>query len=65
MATALQTLTSKLADRFDMGDGIGLSETLKGTAFAGANVNDAQMVALLGQKRFTHSLVEMVVLRRL
>lgn len=47
MATALQTLTSKLADRFDMGDGIGLSETLKGTAFAGANVNDTQMVALL------------------
>jgi len=47
MATALQNLTSKLADRFDMGDGIGLSETLKGTAFAGANVNDTQMVALL------------------
>lgn len=47
MTTALQTLTHKLAERFDMGDGSGLTETLKASAFAGANVNDAQMVALL------------------
>lgn len=47
MATALQALTYKLAERFEMGDGVGLTETLKETAFSGVNVNDAQMVALL------------------
>lgn len=47
MSTALQTLTNKLAERFEMGDGSGLVETLKSSAFAGANVSDAQMVALL------------------
>lgn len=29
MTTALQTLTNKLAERFEMGDGSGLVETLK------------------------------------
>lgn len=43
---ALTTLTSKLATRFDMGDGDGLIGTLKATAFKG-QVSDAQMVALL------------------
>lgn len=47
MTTALQTLTNKLAERFEMGNGVGLTETLKASAFAGSNVNDAQMVALL------------------
>lgn len=43
---ALITLTSKLAARLDMGDGAGLMETLKATAFKG-QVSDAQMTALL------------------
>lgn len=47
MVTALQALTYKLAERFEMGDGTGLTETLKETAFSGVKVNDAQMVALL------------------
>lgn len=47
MTTALQTLTNKLAERFEMGDGSGLVDTLKSSAFAGATVSDAQMVALL------------------
>lgn len=47
MATALQALTYKLAERFEMGDGSGLTETLKETAFSGVKVNDSQMVALL------------------
>ena len=46
MSTALQTLTTKLATRLDMGDGAGLIETLKATAFKG-QVSDAQMTALM------------------
>lgn len=46
MSTALTTLTSKLATRLDMGDGNGLIETLKATAFKG-QVSDAQMTALM------------------
>lgn len=46
MSTALATLTSKLATRLDMGDGSGLIETLKATAFKG-QVSDAQMTALM------------------
>lgn len=46
MSTALTTLTSKLAARLDMGDGAGLIETLKATAFKG-QVSDAQMTALM------------------
>lgn len=46
MSNALTTLTSKLATRFDMGDGGELINTLKATAFKG-QVSDAQMVALL------------------
>lgn len=46
MSTALTTLTSKLATRLDMGDGTGLVETLKATAFKG-QVSDAQMTALM------------------
>lgn len=46
MSTALQTLTNKLATTLDIGDGSGLMETLKATAFKG-QVNDAQMTALL------------------
>lgn len=47
MSTALQTLTSKLAARLDMGnDGSSLVETLKATAFKG-QVSDAQMTALM------------------
>ena len=44
--TQLTTLTSKLAAKFDLGDGIGLLDTLKKTAFKGA-VSDEQMTALL------------------
>ncbi|MBP6421580.1 MAG: phage recombination protein Bet [Propionivibrio sp.] len=44
--TALTTLTSKLASRLDMGDGSGLIDTLKATAFKG-QVSDAQMTALM------------------
>lgn len=46
MSTALATLTQKLATRLDMGDGTGLVDTLKQTAFKG-QVSDAQMTALL------------------
>lgn len=46
MSTALATLTSKLATRLDLGDGSGLMDTLKATAFKG-QVSDAQMTALL------------------
>ncbi|MDX9742148.1 MAG: phage recombination protein Bet [Gammaproteobacteria bacterium] len=46
MSTALTTLTGKLAARFDLGDGTGLLETLKATAFKG-QVSDAQMTALM------------------
>lgn len=46
MNTALATLTSKLAATLDMGDGAGLIETLKATAFKG-QVSDAQMTALM------------------
>lgn len=46
MSTALQTLTAKLASTLDMGDGAGLIETLKATAFKG-QVSDAQMTALM------------------
>lgn len=46
MSTALTTLTNKLAARLEMGDGSGLIETLKATAFKG-QVSDAQMTALM------------------
>jgi phage recombination protein Bet len=46
MSNALATLTSKLATRLEMGDGNGLIETLKATAFKG-QVTDAQMTALM------------------
>jgi phage recombination protein Bet len=46
MTTALTTLTNKLAQRLEMGDGTDLIETLKATAFKG-NVSDAQMTALM------------------
>lgn len=46
MANALATLTNKLAARLEMGDGAGLIETLKATAFKG-QVTDAQMTALM------------------
>lgn len=46
MTTALANLTTKLAARLDMGDGTGLMETLKATAFKG-QVSDAQMTALM------------------
>lgn len=49
MNTALATLTTKLASQFDLGDGSGLSETLKATAFKSKDtqVTDEQMTALL------------------
>ena len=48
MSNALVTLTNKLAQQFDMGDGSGLSDILKATAFkSGTQVTDAQMTALL------------------
>ena len=47
MATALQTLTAKLAERFDMGDSDGLIDVLTTTAFRGQKVSPAQMTALL------------------
>jgi phage recombination protein Bet len=48
MTTALATLTNKLASQFDMGDGSGLTDILKATAFkSGTQVSDAQMTALL------------------
>lgn len=46
MSNALTTLTSSLAKRFELGDGSGLMDTLKATAFKG-QVSDAQMTALL------------------
>ena len=46
MSNALATLTNKLATRFDLGDGSGLIDTLKATAFKG-QVSDAQMTALM------------------
>ncbi len=46
MTTALQTLTQKLAERFEIADSSGLIQTLKNTAFKG-DVNDSQMTALL------------------
>lgn len=46
MSNALATLTQKLATTLDMGDGTGLMETLKATAFKGP-VTDAQMTALM------------------
>lgn len=46
MSNALITLTQKLATALDMGDGAGLIETLKATAFKGP-VTDAQMTALM------------------
>lgn len=45
-SSALATLTQKLATTLDMGDGTGLMETLKATAFKGP-VTDAQMTALM------------------
>lgn len=47
MTTALQTLTKKLADRFDMGDSSDLANVLQATAFKGQNVSGEQMTALL------------------
>jgi phage recombination protein Bet len=50
MSNALATLTHKLAKRLDMGDGSGLTETLKLTCFRQRGndiVTDAQMEALL------------------
>ena len=48
MSTALTTLTTKLSERFGMGDGSDLDTTLKLTCFKGANqVTDAQMTMLL------------------
>jgi phage recombination protein Bet len=46
MTTALTTLTKNLAAKLDMGDGAGLIDTLKATAFKG-QVSDAQMTALM------------------
>lgn len=46
MTNALTTLTQTLATKLDMGDGAGLIDTLKATAFKG-QVSDAQMTALL------------------
>ena len=48
MTTSLQTLTTKLAAQFNMGDGSDLTDTLKATCFKGSTqVSDAQMTALL------------------
>ena len=46
MTNALTTLARTLSTKLDMGDGSGLIETLKATAFKG-QVSDAQMTALL------------------
>lgn len=46
MSNALATLTQTLASKLNMGDGSGLIETLKATAFKG-QVSDAQMTALI------------------
>ncbi|AZI14536.1 phage recombination protein Bet [Avibacterium paragallinarum] len=47
MTTALQTLTNKLAERFEMGSSENLPQTLMATAFRGQNVSPDQMTALL------------------
>ena len=47
METALQTLTHKLAERFEMGSSENLPQTLMATAFRGQNVTPDQMTALL------------------
>lgn len=48
MSNALTTLTQTLASKLNMGDGSGLIETLKATAFkAKEGVSDAQMTALM------------------
>lgn len=47
MTTALNTLTDKLAERFEMGSSENLPQTLMATAFKGQNVTPEQMVALL------------------
>ena len=48
MTTALVNLTNKLANQFDLGNGSGLIETLKSTAFkSNTQVTDEQMTALL------------------
>lgn len=47
MSTALQNLTNKLAERFDMGSSDNLPQTLMATAFRGQNVSPEQMTALL------------------
>lgn len=47
MTTALQTLTNKLAERFEMGSSENLAQTLTATAFKGQNVTPDQMTALL------------------
>ncbi|OOF59335.1 phage recombination protein Bet [Rodentibacter myodis] len=47
MTTALQTLTHKLAERFEMGSSENLAQTLTATAFKGQNVTADQMTALL------------------
>ncbi|WP_424407379.1 recombinase RecT [Pasteurella sp. PK-2025] len=47
MATALQNLTNKLAERFEMGSSENLPQTLMATAFRGQNVTPEQMTALL------------------
>ena len=44
--TALTALSQTLAKRFEMGDGSGLLDTLKATAFRGP-ANDAQLAALM------------------
>jgi len=46
MSTALTTQLQQLATKFNMGNGEGMKETLKATAFKG-NVSDDQMVTLL------------------
>lgn len=46
MSNALATLTQNLATKLNMGDGSGLIDTLKATAFKG-QVSDAQMTALM------------------
>ncbi|MBF0786169.1 phage recombination protein Bet [Muribacter muris] len=47
MTTALQTLTNKLAERFEMGSSDNLAQTLVATAFKGQTVTPEQMTALL------------------
>lgn len=47
MSTALQTLTNKLAERFEMGSSENLTQTLIATAFKGQKVSNEQMTALL------------------